>query len=106
MYKPRHFRTPFDTPLGQDLWRYLNGELILRDAITATRLRRPVVEALQWELLDKFGDSVREDRMKQMIGHMVRQVMKNNGFVLDQTGVRIPRGPLFTSGARYRRIED
>lgn len=46
-----------------------------------------------------------EDRYKQMIGHMVRQIMEALGYALVQPGARIAKG-LFTTGARYQQESD
>ena len=88
---------------GQNLWQFLNDENALIRLETTTYLRRPALEGLQPQLIEEFGDEIRTDRYKQMIGRMVRQVMEHHGYTLDQTGVRIRIADLFTSAARYRR---
>lgn len=69
---------------------------------TATYLRRPALQGVEPQLLSEFGDEIRGDRWKQLVGRMVRQIMERNGYSLDQSGVRIRNGQLFTSAARYR----
>lgn len=90
-----------DTPTGRALWAFLNEDVNLTRMETATDLRRPALEAVQSQLLGRFGDEIRADRWKQMMGRMTRQIMEEHGYVLDQTGVRISGGGLFTSAARY-----
>ena len=103
-YAPRNFSDLYATPLGKKLWAFLNERDNLVRMETASYLQRPAVESLVPFLLDKFGDKVREHRVKQMTGHMVRQVLEARGYVVDRQGVRITRGDgLFTSGTRYTR---
>lgn len=70
----------------------------------ATDLGFPAVAGVEEGLLRKFGEDVLDDRIKQMIGHMVRQVMERRGFVVDQTEVRMNSVP-FAKGTRYRRSD-
>jgi hypothetical protein len=70
---------------------------------TATLLERAAVEPLAAGLVAEFGDEVRDDRTKQMIGHMTRQIMEALGYEIDRSGLRITRAGLFSSGAGYRR---
>ena len=67
-----------------------------------TGLSRPAAEPLSPGLHAKFGDPVAVDRIKQMTGHMIRQLLENRGYRLDQSGVRITRkGNIFSSATRY-----
>jgi hypothetical protein len=94
------------------IWKYLNERETIIRLETASDLKRPALEAIARHLLNdlsRYEKEIRSDRYKQMIGHMVRQVMENNGYSIDQIGVRIPkdRGTekdyLFTNAARYKR---
>jgi hypothetical protein len=89
--------------LGGRLWAFLKRPDNLIRMETATLLDRAAVEPLAAGLVVEFGDEVRDDRTKQMIGHMTRQVMEALAYELDRTGLRITRPSLFTSGATYRR---
>lgn len=91
------------TQNGQNLWNFLNSDCPLAILKKTTFLKRPALEGLQPELIAEFGDDIRVDRWKQMTGRMVRQIMEHHGYRLDQTGVRIRVGDLFTSAARYIR---
>jgi hypothetical protein len=88
---------------SDELWRFLNSKESLIRFDTATFLRKPALQALQQQLLEKFDARIRKDRIKQMTGRMVRQIMERNGYRLEQTGVRITDGLLFSSAARYTR---
>jgi hypothetical protein len=102
-YEPQHFRDLAETELGGRLWAFLKRPDNLIRMETATLLDRAAVEPLAAGLVVEFGDEVRDDRTKQMIGHMTRQVMEALAYELDRTGLRITRPSLFTSGATYRR---
>jgi hypothetical protein len=102
-YEPQHFRDLADTELGGGLWTFLKRPDNLIRMETASLLERAAVEPLAAGLVVEFGDEVRDDRTKQMIGHMTRQVMQALDYELDRTGLRITRPSLFTSGATYHR---
>ena len=93
-----------NTPTGKALWEFLNTEEIVIRLETTTYLKRPALEGVQPQLLAKFGDEIRPDRWKQMIGRMTRQIMEHRGYSLDQAGVRVSVSDLFTSAARYKRL--
>ena len=92
-----------ETETGKALWIFLNDRDMFIRLETATFLGRPALEGVQPQLIAIFGDGIRGDRWKQMMGRMVRQVMERHGYSLDQTGVRIRVGDLFTTAARYKK---
>lgn len=101
-YNPEHFRSTFEKANGDQIWAFLNEHDNIIRMKTATYLSRPAVEPLSPELLEKFGDPIREDRTKQMIGHMTRQIMERLGYKLDQNDVRITiEGNMFSRATRY-----
>jgi hypothetical protein len=70
---------------------------------TATYLSRPAAEPLSPYLVKNFGESVKADRTKQMIGHMIRQIMESRGYQVDRGNVRITTPDnMFTSATRYK----
>ena len=102
MYRPDKFSNTFKDEGGQAIWDFLNEpENVLR-MTTASYLARPAVEPLSPALLQRFGPSIKRDRLKQMIGHIVRQVLEARGYRLDRSNVKISRnGNVFASGSRY-----
>ena len=103
-YEPRNFSDLYETQLGHELWHFMRrSDNVVRMA-TASFLRRPAVEPLSPGLLEEFGSEVGEDRLRQMIGHMARQVMEAVGYQIElpRRSIRITRENLFSSGARYR----
>lgn len=99
--------TPFfaklaTTELGIAAWNLLNEKEIVIRMETATELGHPALEAVQKQLLAAFGNKIKTDINKQMLGHMTRQIMERIGYDLDEKDVSI-NGPLFTTAARYRK---
>ena len=102
VYDPQQFKNIFETEFGLAIWHFLlRPDNIIRMQ-TATYLERAAVEPLAPGLLAEFDKDVAEDRVKQYIGHAVRQIMEACGYHLDRQGIRITRENLFTSGSRYR----
>ena len=57
-----------------------------------------------YQLTEKFGEPVKDDMIKRMIGHMIRPIMEHNGFELDRKGVQCrKKRELFSLAARYKR---
>jgi hypothetical protein len=101
-YDAQNFRDLSETELGQAIWAFMKRPDNLVRMATATYLDRAAVEPLAPGLLRMFGPEIAEDRLKQMIGHMARQIMEAMGLELDRTGVRITRESMFTTAARYK----
>ena len=105
IYNAGRFGDIGNTALGRRLWRFLlERENVLRLEV-ASELRHPAVEGIAERLVDCFGDDVRPDRVKQVVGHMVRQVLESRGFTLDAQNLRTRFGAgLFSRASRYRRL--
>ncbi len=101
-YKPDRFSSTYLKERGHEIWDFLNeSENVIRME-TATYLSRPAVEPLSPFLLDRFGDRIKEDRIKQMIGHMARQALEARGYQIYRSNVRISRKDnIFTSASKY-----
>ncbi len=104
-YIPGSFKDVFGTPLGPQLWDCLNEPTNVSRMSTATQMGRPAAEGIEDVLLERFGEAVFADRVKQMIGHMIRQVMEANGYAIDMQNVKLAGYP-FARATRYvRRTE-
>ncbi|MCA9565060.1 MAG: hypothetical protein KC561_16295 [Myxococcales bacterium] len=105
-YESKQFSDIADSPLGKRLWDFLNEHDNIIRAETATYLGRPAVEPLGPILVQQFpefGKGTIEDRIKQTIGHMTRQILEERGYTVDRQGVRIKRDDNpFVSATRYR----
>jgi len=103
-YNPGPFAAKAATPLGRKLWAFLNDETSVRAMEVATDLGVPAVAGIEESLLKRFRGDVLENRTKQMVGHMARQVMERQGFVVDQMEVKMNSIP-FAKATRYRRTD-
>ena len=101
-YNPEKFASLFASALGQRLWAFLTQPEIVARLETASELSKPAVEGIQEQLLAEFREDVMAHRVKQMVGHMVRQIMEQRDWVLDQTDVKVRSVP-FIKATRYRR---
>lgn len=72
----------------------------------ASALDRPAVEALEEPLMVKFGARIMEDRVKQMCGHMVRQIMEAEGYQVGVQNAKITNGAPFSRGTKYRKKDE
>jgi len=100
-YKSRHFNIKSPTVEGA-LWDFmLRSENVIRmEAVTA--VERPAVEALSGPLVWEFGRDIAQPCIKQMVGHMARQIMEALEYEVDRPRVRIIRPGLFTTGMTFR----
>lgn len=103
-YEPGNFKELAETPTGRALWVFLNEHDNVVRLVNASVLRRPALEALADLLVEKFGNEIRGDRWKQMIGHMTRRVMWGQEYEYDVQRVKMRIGDLFSYGARYRKL--
>lgn len=102
IYDPGPFADLAASPLGCSLWDFLNSETSTTSMEVATDLGHPAVAGVSEALLAEFGADVLPDRVKQLIGHMTRQVMERRGYVVDRMSVKLRSVP-FASGTRYRK---
>jgi hypothetical protein len=101
-YQPGHFNNK-SYIVEQAIWKMvLRPENVIRmEAVTA--VGRPAVEALSEPLIAEFGRDIAQPSIKQMVGHMVRQVMEALEYEVDRQRVRITRRGLFATGMTFRR---
>ena len=103
-YNPGSFGDVAGTEMGQRLWAFLNERDNIVRMETATFLGRPAVEPLSPFLLREFGNEVQHHRVKQCLGHMVRQILEARGYALHRQHVPVGGINMFASASRYRRI--
>ena len=103
-YNPEKFASLYASALGQRLWAFLTRPEIVARLETASELCKPAVEGIEEQLLAEFREDVLAHRVKQMVGHMVRQIMEQRDWVLDQTDVKVRSVP-FSKATRYRRSD-
>ncbi len=101
-YDPGRFSDVSDTPIGKKLWVFLNKRETVASLEVASDLGKPAVCGIENALLKEFGEDILEDRIKQLTGHMVKQIMERQGYVMEQNNVSIRSVP-FTKGTRYKK---
>jgi hypothetical protein len=101
-YSPEKFASLYTSELGQRIWAFVTRPEIVARLETASELGKPAVEGIEEQLLAEFREEILADRVKQMVGHMVRQILEQRDWVLDQTDVKLQSVP-FSKAARYRR---
>ena len=102
-YRPDKFLTSFEKLDGAAAWKFLHQKDTLITLQTAVILRRPGVEAIAPALKAAFPNHARKLKFRQMIGHMIRQIMEAKGFTLKRANVRIGhRNALFQYGSVYQ----
>jgi len=101
-YQAGRFASTADTPLGRSLWEFITDDETLLAMEVASDLGQPAVAGIEERLLEKFGEAILPDRIKQLIGHMVRQAMESRGFIVDQNDVKLNSVP-FSKATRYRK---
>jgi hypothetical protein len=101
-YNPDKFASLYESDIGQRLWAFLTQPENIARLETASELSKPAVEGIEERLLHEFREEVLADRVKQMIGHMVRQILEQRDWVLDQSDVKVQSVP-FMKATRYRR---
>lgn len=105
-YDPQHFADVASTTLATDVLGFLTDHDNLIRMESASELRRPALEIMAPRLVEKFGDPIRDDRIKRWIGHLTRQIMEWRGFYLKRPGVPVRLGGLFGKASLYVRRPD
>jgi hypothetical protein len=103
-YRPGKFKSLYESALGQRIWSFLTRTENVARLETASELSKPAVEGIEEQLLYEFREDILADRVKQMVGHMVRQILEQRDWVLDQSDVKVQSVP-FSKAARYRRLD-
>lgn len=117
------FKALYAEAQGRAIWNYLNTEKSVIRMEAVSDVGKPAVLAVEEGLLNECGVKERvihdskqgqsdkgksdedkhNDRIKQMIGAMVRQVMEHQGYQLHANNVKIPNSKIFYSAASYRK---
>jgi hypothetical protein len=86
---------------GNKLWEFLNEPIIVRSMTDASDNKRPAAEAIASELFGRFGDDITQNRVKQFIGFLIRQVMEQNGYSHTAYGQQTKENPVFVTASVY-----
>ena len=106
-FNPGSFTDVYDPTPAPDkaIWEWLwRPDNIVRME-TASYLDKVAVAPLQPGLLADFDPTfIRQDRIKQMVGRMVRQIMEHHGYEWAGKDFKVAQGDLFTTGSKYRKL--
>lgn len=91
---------------GNPLWEFLNEPDIVRSMTDASDNKRPAAEAIAFILFERFSDDIKQDRVKQFTGFLIRQVMEQNGYRHTAYGRRAKENPVFVSASAYSSREE
>ncbi|MDO9257428.1 MAG: hypothetical protein Q7U54_18050 [Bacteroidales bacterium] len=104
-YEPKGFKDIFDSPLGQDIWKYLNSQQAKERMELTSQLGHPAAEGIGDKLLEQLGEEVKVDRVKQATGHMIRFVMEELGYQLVQRSVKCrKKTEVYVYASRYEKV--
>jgi len=103
-YEPGIFSGAYETELGQEIWGFLNDSQNILKMETACQMGKPAVEPLSESLLERFGEKVQDNRVKQMIGHMVKQILLGRNYIIHSQNSRVSSGGLFNKGTTYIKL--
>lgn len=104
-YESGIFQKLYETPLGRELWEYLVEDQCITKMEAASALGKPAVEPISNDLLMRFKDKIRENRVKQMIGHMVRQIMFSRGYIIHTQNSSVSNSVLFKKATTYIQLD-
>ena len=103
-YQPGSFKDVYESALGQAIWNYLNSEDAKIRMVLTSELGHPAAEGIGDVLLLKLGEEVKNDRVKQATGHMIRHIMESIGFVHAQRSVPCrKKKEVYTFASRYQK---
>jgi uncharacterized protein YneF (UPF0154 family) len=106
-YNAGRYISTFENEDGAAIWAFLTSKENMIRMETAAYLSRPAIEPMSAFLVEQFGSRVSNDRIKQMMGHMVRQIMEQRGYRLQQGNVKIAsHNNIFSRASRYSSIKE
>lgn len=101
-WNPEEFASLHKTDLGQHSWEFLTRPESLARLETASQVSKPAVDRIEEQFPDVFREYDLADRVMQIVCHIVRQILEQRDWVLDQSDVKVPSVP-FRMATRYRR---
>ena len=103
-YQPGPFKSLAATKLGKDLWGFINEDENVDHMHQAADKGHCAVVGIKKPLLERFKELEGKDCVKQMILHMVEQVMKDKGYEIERQNVMVGSSS-FSSGTLHTRPE-
>ncbi|MGV2100182.1 hypothetical protein [Rhizobium sp. 21-4511-3d] len=94
---------------GEELLKVLTSGPYITALEAGVEEEVPPVSKISHMLKERFPDEVPDLKampVRQFIGSAVRAILSERGYALDESGIRIPNDPIFTTGSTYRKIEE
>jgi hypothetical protein len=101
----------YETAQGRELWDFLNDPISIARMQAVSDVGKPALLGVEKGLIDKFSiqaradvnenDKAQFDRLKQMLGAMVRQIMERTGYRLKSNNIKVPHSTIFYSASLY-----
>jgi hypothetical protein len=91
---------------GERLWMFLNEPATIAAMTDASDNYTPAAESIASTLHARFGDGIRQDRVKQFTGFLIRQVMERNGYRHVAKGQQTRDNPVFFKASLYSRRDE
>ncbi len=98
---PGKFSDILRTEVGKKIKEVLTRPESVIAMKTASRLHKPAVLAVEQELAEALGDQLTNDRVKQTVGLVIRQILEQEGYVLDGQNKPVQGIGLFSKASRY-----
>ena len=86
---------------GERLWAFLNEPNTVQAMIEASDAKMSAAESVASELHHRFGNDIRQDRVKQFIGFLIRQVMEQHGYQHKAYNKQTQENPVFVKASVY-----
>lgn len=87
--------------LYDQIKQLLESEMMIVKLLLATKLGHPAVEGVDDDLYIAFGEQISEDKVKQRIGKIVKEIMEAQGYIVHKRNVMCASSDIFTSGSVY-----
>jgi len=89
---------------SEDLRFFLNKQEIIIKMRDASNGGRPAAEAIATDLVTQFGNDIKQDYLKKLIGRLIKPVMEEQGYRHYKRGVRCRPNPVFSVASSYQHI--
>lgn len=94
---------------GEELLKALTSGPYITALEQGVKEEVPPVSKISHMLAERFpGDAPNLKAMpvRQFIGSAVRAILSDKGYVVEESGIRIPNDPVFKSGSTYRKTDE
>jgi hypothetical protein len=90
------------TPAGKAIWKLLNDRVLA--LVTASMLGHAALDGVVLELEAEFGEHLGDDRVRRMVGAMIREILAQEGWSIEGQNVKLQLGTQFSVATRYHRF--